>query len=48
VALALAAAVIAAVVWGASYQPLGRGSTGLDPIPSRQGPLGETVAEFRN
>lgn len=48
VLLAFAAVVAAAVAWARSYQPLSEGSSGLSPIPSRQGGLGETTAVFRN
>lgn len=46
--LAVAAALAAAVAWARSYQPLLKGSSGLSPVASRQGALGETVAVFRD
>ena len=45
--VALAAALAAAIAWARSYQPLGAGSSGLNPIGARQGALGETVAKFQ-
>jgi hypothetical protein len=48
VLLVLAAALAGAVAWGSSYQPVSTGSTWVNPIPSTQGAVGETVATFRN
>jgi HAAS domain-containing protein len=44
----VAAAVAAAVTWARSYQPVGAGSTGMSPVVSSEGALGETVAPFLN
>jgi len=48
VVVAIAAASAAAITWSRSYQPLATGSVGVNPIPSTQGAVGETVAPFRN
>ena len=46
--LALAAGVAGTVTWAGSYQPVTRGTTGVHPVVSDQGALGEMVAPFRN
>ena len=48
VVLAVAASIGVGVAWARSYEPLTTGSTGLNPIPSHQGPVGETVAAYRD
>ena len=46
--LGLVAAVVAGVTWAQSYQPVAPGTTGVHPVVSGQGALGEMVAPFRN
>jgi len=46
--VALAAAVAATVTWAGRFQPVTTGTTGVHPVVSSQGALGEMVAPFRN
>jgi hypothetical protein len=44
----IASSAIATVVWASTYQPLRTGALGLNPQPSHQDALQETVATFRD
>lgn len=46
--LAVVASLAGAVAWASSYQPVATGSSSMNPIPSTQGAVDETVATFRN
>jgi hypothetical protein len=48
VILVIAAALTATIAWARNYQPVTTGSVSLNPIPSKEGAVGETVAQFRN